>query len=89
MTREEVIRVLRSPEGREETRLIYRLRIACDLATQVIEQRSVTREQAEELVDGLEKLATAYFPDSSETFRIIYGRRFQRLINDTFGPPAA
>lgn len=86
MTLDEVIQVLRSPEGREETRRIYRLRIACDMATQVIEQRQVTRAEAEELVDMLQNYATELFPDSGDTFQIVYGRRFQRVILEAFGP---
>ena len=90
MTREEVIRILRSPEGRDETRRVYRLRVACDLASQVITLRQVrSRAEAEELVDALENLAQEFFPGSAETFRIVYGRRFQRIIEETFGPPSA
>jgi len=89
VTLDEVIRILRSPEGRDETRRVYRLRVACDLATQVITLRQVSRAEAEELVDALEKLAQQFFPGSEETFRIVYGRRFQRIIEETFGPSSA
>jgi hypothetical protein len=85
VTRDEIIRILRSPEGRDETKRIYRLRVACDLASQVILMRQVTRAEAEELVDGLARFAEELFPDSGETFRIVYGRRFQRQIDEAFG----
>lgn len=86
MNRDEAIRVLRSPEGRQETRRIYHLRMTADLATQVIAQGHVSRQEAEELIDGVAKLAETYFPGSQETFRIVYGRRFARLIVEVFGP---
>jgi hypothetical protein len=81
-----MVRILKSPEGREETRRIYRLRVACDLASQVILTRQVTRQEAEELVDGLARFAQELFPGSEETFAIVYGRRFQRQIDEAFGP---
>ena len=86
MTRDEVIRILKSPEGRDETRRIYRLRVACDLASQVIFTRQVTRPEAEELVDALATLAEQLFPGSKETFAIVYAHRFQRQISEAFGP---
>lgn len=44
-----------------------------------------TREEAEQLVDGLAALAEEYFPGSQETFVIIYGRTLGRIIGEVYG----
>jgi hypothetical protein len=86
MTREEVIGVLQSPEGREETRRIYRLRKAYELVAQTIYGSHPERTEAEQLVDALAELAEQYFPGSADTFGIIYGHRLKRAIAEVYGP---
>lgn len=85
MTRDEVVAILRSSEGRDETRRIYRLRRAFELVQQTIMARHHTREEAEQLVDGLAALAEEYFPGSQETFSIVYGRTLGRIIGEVYG----
>lgn len=86
MTLEEAIRILRSPEGKDETRRVYLLRRAVDFAEINIRAGELSREEAEELVDAVAAHAEDLFPGSTETFRIVYGVRLNRVMAEVFGP---
>jgi tRNA(Ser,Leu) C12 N-acetylase TAN1 len=88
MTREEIIAILRSPEGRDETRRVYKLGAAVDFVERTIYSRTVSRADAEQMTDAVAKIAEEFFPGSEDTFAIIYGRRLQRVINEVFGSPS-
>lgn len=85
MTREEVIAILRSPEGKDETRRVYKLGAAVDYVERTIHSRAVSRFEAEQMINAVARIAEEFFPGSEETFAIIYGRRFQRILNEVFG----
>jgi hypothetical protein len=85
MTRDEAVAILISPEGRDETKRIYHLRRAFELVMQTIYAGDYTRDEAEQLVQGLAALAEEYFPGSAETFSIVYGRRLGRVISEVYG----
>ncbi len=85
MTLEEAIAILRSPEGRDETKRVHRLNRAVDVAVQVIYAGRISRQDAERLVDQCATLAEDMFPGSRDTFAIVYGRRMQRVIGEVFG----
>ncbi|GAC1585367.1 MAG: hypothetical protein NVS3B20_27550 [Polyangiales bacterium] len=85
MTLEEAIAILRSPEGREETKRVHRLNRAVEVAIQVIYAERMSRLEAERVVDQVAKLAEEMFPGSRDTFEIVYGRRLQRVIREVFG----
>lgn len=85
MTLEEAIRILRSPEGREETKRVYLLRCAVDWAEITIRAGDVSRDDAEAIVDAVGARAEDLFPESRETFAIIYGVRLKRVIDEVFG----
>jgi hypothetical protein len=85
MTLEDAIAILRSPEGKDETRRVHRLARAVEVAIQVICNGRVSRTDAEQLVDQVAKLAEDLFPGSRDTFAIVYGRRLQRIIGEVFG----
>jgi hypothetical protein len=85
MTRDEAVSILRSPEGRDETRRIYQLGRTFDFVLQMIYSGDHSRNEAEQMVDGLAELAERYFPGSAETFSIIYGRRLGRAISEVYG----
>jgi hypothetical protein len=87
MTRDEVVAILKSPEGREETKRVYYLRRTFELVIQAIYVGDHSRLEAEQMVDGLAELAEEYFPGSAETFSIIYGRRLSRAIAEVYGAP--
>jgi hypothetical protein len=85
MTLEEAIRILRSPEGREETKRVYLLRRTVDWAEITIRGGDVTRQDAESLVDAVAARAEELFPGSRGTFAIVYGVRLKRVIDETYG----
>jgi hypothetical protein len=88
MTREQVIAILRSPEGRDETRRVYKLGAAVDYVERTIHSGEVSRLDAEQMINVVARIAEEFFPGSEETFAIIYGRRLQRVINEVFGSPS-
>lgn len=85
MTLDEAIRILRSPAGRDETKRVYLLNRTVDWAEITIRAGGVSREQAEELVDAVAARAEELFPDSRDTFAIVYGVRLRRIIAEVFG----
>ena len=85
MTREEVIAILMSEAGREETKRVYKLGRAVDFVEQAICTQPISRAEAEEMADAAARVAEDYFPGSSETFAIVYGRRLRRVIDTVFG----
>ncbi len=85
MTLEEAIRILRSPEGRDETKRVYLLRRAVDWAEITMRAGQVTRDDAEAIVDAVAVRAEELFPGSRETFAIVYGFRLKRVIEEVFG----
>jgi hypothetical protein len=85
MTLDEAIRILRSPEGKEETKRVYLLRRAVEWAEITIRSRQVDREDAESIVDAVASRAEELFPGSQDTFAIVYGVRLKRVIDETYG----
>jgi hypothetical protein len=85
MTLEEAIRILRSPEGREETKRVYLLRRAVDWAEITIRAGDVTRSDAEAIVNAVAARAEELFPGSRSTFAIVYGVRLRRVIHEVYG----
>ena len=51
-------------------------------------QSSMTRRDAEHLVSIVRAQILTLFPDSEETYEVVYARRFSRLI-DEFTTPSA
>lgn len=85
MTLGEVIAILRSPEGKEETKRVYLLRRAVDWAEITIRAGDVTRDDAESIVDAVAARAEELFPGSQQTFAIVYGVRLKRVITEVYG----
>ena len=85
MTLEEAIRILRSPEGKDETKRVYLLRRAVDWAEITIRAGDVTRDDAESIVNAVASRAEDLFPGSRETFAIVYGVRLKRVITEVYG----
>ncbi len=85
MTLEETIRILRSPEGREETKRVYLLGRAVDWAEITIRAGGLSRRDAEEIVDAVAARAEDLFPGSRDTFAIVYGVRLKRVISEVHG----
>ncbi len=85
MTLEEAIRILRSPEGRDETKRVYLLRRAVDWAEITIRAGGVSRSDAEAIVDAVADRAEELFPESRATFAIVYGVRLKRVVDEVYG----
>lgn len=85
MTLEEAIRILRSPEGRDETKRVYLLSRAVDWAEITIRAGGVTRRDAEAIIDAVADRAEELFPDSRSTFAIVYAVRLKRVVNEVYG----
>jgi hypothetical protein len=85
MTLEQAIAILRSPEGKDETKRVYLLRRAVDWAEMTIRAGQVERGDAESLVNAVASRAEELFPGSRDTFAIVYGVRLKRVIDETFG----
>jgi hypothetical protein len=86
MTLDEAIAVLRSPEGKDETKRVYLLRRAVDFAEITIRAGGIPKGEAEELVDAVAARAEELFEGSAETFRIVYGMRLRRVLEEVYGP---
>lgn len=68
-----------------EDNRIRRLRVLVDTAALVLRHRPLTRVEAELLVADVRGKALSLFPDGGDTFDLIYGPRFRRLIDARYG----
>ncbi len=67
----------------EEKRL-KRLRNIVDLTSAVIRQADLTLGDAQRLVADVRESALELFPDKGETFDLIYGSRFRRILAEKY-----
>jgi hypothetical protein len=70
----------------DEQRRMHRLRVLVDIATVAVRGHPLARAEAEQVVRTLREQVVRLFPDKADTFDLIYGRRFRRLIDERFGP---
>jgi hypothetical protein len=68
----------------EESRRIRRLRIAVNLAMEVIAQGGLPYEEASALIVATRRAAVALFPGKETTFDLLYRPRFQRLMREVY-----
>jgi hypothetical protein len=71
----------------EEERRMRRLRVIVDLTSAVLAQEELTIDEALDLVNATRRIVLQLFPGKEETYHIIYGRRFERILRARFGPP--
>jgi len=69
----------------EEQGRLDRLRRVVDIAAAVVRCYPLSRCEAVAVVRSLRTQVLLLFPDKADTFDLIYGRRFRRLIEDRFG----
>ena len=67
-----------------EERKIRRLRRAMDVAVALLWQVDLTLAEAQEVVEHAKKTALQLFPDKEETFDLIYGSRFRRVLVEKY-----
>lgn len=70
----------------EEARRARQLRMVVDLASSVIAQGGLGREEAEALVAATRRRALELFPGKEDTFDLILAPRFARLIREFVVP---
>jgi len=76
-------------ELRDEQRRLRYVQFIVDFTSSVIVQGGVSREEAEALVAAAREKILALFPGSEQTYEILYGRRFARLVEACAEPGRA
>ncbi len=67
-----------------EERKLRRLRRAMDLTAALLWQTDLTLEEAQDVVQHAKQTALKLFPDKEETFDLIYGSRFRRILVEKY-----
>ena len=67
----------------EETRL-KRLRRIMDFTAGLLWQADLTLSEAQKLIADAKEKALELFPDKGETFDLIYGSRFRRILAEKY-----
>ena len=73
-------------EVREESRKIRYLRLLVDFSILSIQQDDLLLEEAQAIVENVKRAACSLFPGKEETFELIYRPRFNRTLQERFGP---
>jgi len=68
----------------EEERRIRGLRFRVDLVCAIFYQKRMRLEEALELIQAVKTYALEQFPDKEETFDLVYGSRFRRILAERF-----
>lgn len=68
----------------DEERKLRRLRRAMDLAAVLLWRVDLTLEEAQDVVNHAKQTALQLFPDKEETFDLIYGSRFRRILTEKY-----
>jgi hypothetical protein len=64
----------------DERKRVRQAQYLVDVATQMIEQGGLARAEAAQLVQRVKSTVLRLFPDGADTFDVLYGRRFERLV---------
>jgi hypothetical protein len=67
-----------------EERNLRRLRRAMDIAASLLRQVDLSLEEAQDVVSHAKRTALQLFPDKEETFDIVYGARFRRILVEKY-----
>ena len=67
-----------------EERRIRRLRRAMDVTAVLLRGVDLTFEEAQAVVSHAKQTALQLFPDKEETFELIYGSRFRRILVEKY-----
>ncbi|TMB71396.1 MAG: hypothetical protein E6J54_12125 [Deltaproteobacteria bacterium] len=67
-----------------EEQKLRRLRRAMDIAATLLWQVDLTLEEAQDVVNHAKHTALQLFPDKEETFDLIYGSRFRRILVEKY-----
>ena len=67
-----------------EERKLRRLGRAMDIAAALLWQVELTLEEAQDVVSHAKKTALQLFPGKEDTFDLIYGSRFRRILVEKY-----
>jgi hypothetical protein len=67
-----------------EERKLRRLRRAMDVAAALLWRVDLTLEEAQDVVNHAKQTALELFPGKEETFDLIYGSRFRRILVEKY-----
>ena len=71
-------------ERMEEGKKVRQLQGIADFACCTLRQQAMSLEEAQGLIAGVKKMALSLFPDKEQTFDLIYGARFRRILMEKF-----
>ena len=69
---------------RAEDFKVKRLRYLMDFTAALLWQADLTLAQAQKVIADAKAKALALFPDKGETFDLIYGSRFRRILMERY-----
>ena len=67
-----------------EERKIRRLRRAMDVAATLLWRIDLSLDEARDVVEHAKHTALQLFPDKENTFDLIYGSRFRRILSEKY-----
>jgi len=68
----------------DESRRIRRLQVVVRLALSIIAEGHLPYDEAAKLAAATRRVALTLFPDSSETFDLLYAPKFRQLIREVY-----
>ena len=68
----------------DEEKRLKRLKFIIDLASAVIRRTDLPLDDAQKLIADAKEKALELFPDKEETFDLIYGSRFRRVLSEKY-----
>ena len=71
----------------EEALRVRKVRQLVDIASALITQSNMTRDEADTLVRGVRERVLSLFPDGEPTYELLYAPRFRRLIDEATRAP--
>ena len=71
-------------EKQEEDRKVRKLQRLVDYTCCALYQPSLSPDEAFRLIGSVKKIALQLFPDKEQTFEMIYGSRFRRILSERF-----
>jgi hypothetical protein len=71
----------------EEDKKMRRLRVIVDLTAGVLTVERLTADEALDLINATKHTVLRLFPGKEETYDMIYGRRFARIMKERFAAP--
>jgi len=68
----------------DEEKRLKRLKFIIDLTSAVIRRTDLPLDDAQKLIADAKEKALELFPDKEETFDLIYGSRFRRVLSEKY-----